>query len=373
MRYTAGRVAHVTTAHPQSDNRIFRKECAVLAEAGLDVHLIAVADGDSTIDGVTVKALPRRKGRTSRMLLGPWDAWRALRTVRPAMIHVHDPELIPLAVLWRALNRRPAVFDAHEDLPKQVHGKPYLPRWARPVIAGAARQLERLADRALDGVVAATPSIAHNFRHTPVTLVQNFPWLRNFPTPRPLTTEDRTVTYIGGLSEGRGLPQMLDAVGRCEPAARLVMAGPASAQTIETHLASAEDHVTYRGVIGVDDIPALLASSRVGLATLHPLPNYLESQSTKIYEYMAAARPFIASNFPSWMEQLKKFDCGIFVDPLDPQQISDAIEGLLGDDQHAREMGLRGRRVLEEHFTFEREGQRLVETTRFLLEAASHE
>jgi len=371
MPDSARRVAHVTTAHPHTDNRIFRKECAALAEAGLDVHLIAVADGDALIHGVRLKALPRHKGRVARMVLGPWDAWRALRTVRPAMIHVHDPELIPLAVLWRTLHRRPAVFDAHEDLPKQVRGKHYLPGPVRPVIAGAARQLERLAGSRLDAVVVATPSIAHNFPQAKVTLVQNFPWLRNFPEPTPLTTGDRAVVYIGGISDGRGLPQMLDAVGRSDPASELILAGPASAETVERHLVPARDHVDYRGVIGVEDIPALLASARVGLATLHPLPNYLESQSTKIYEYMAAARPFIASDFPSWMEQLEKFDCGIFVDPLDPQQISDAIQEFLSDDQRAREMGLRGRRALEEHFTFEREGERLVEMTRLLLEADS--
>lgn len=87
---------------------------------------------------------------------------------------------------------------------------------------------------------------------------------------------------------------------------------------------------------------------------------------------MAAARPFIASDFPSWVEQLEMFDCGVFVDPLDPQQISGAIEGLLHDDQRAREMDLRGRRALEEHFTFERGGERLVEMTRLLLAADSH-
>ncbi|MDQ1536875.1 MAG: hypothetical protein QOE58_1268, partial [Actinomycetota bacterium] len=34
-----GRVAHVTTAHPSNDNRIMRKECASLAEAGIEVEL----------------------------------------------------------------------------------------------------------------------------------------------------------------------------------------------------------------------------------------------------------------------------------------------------------------------------------------------
>ena len=361
-------VAHVTTAHPAQDNRIFRKECAALAEAGFDVHLIAVAPRDHRLGGVSIHALPHRGGRLTRMVRGPWDAWAALRRLDPGLIHVHDPELIPLAIVWRLLHRRPAVYDAHEDLPKQVLGKAYLPRFLRQVLSLLAAVLESAADRWLDGVVAATPDIAARYRRGAV-LVQNFPWLAAFSEPRELLESTRGVAYIGAINEGRGLSTMLQVARGLPAGSTLALAGPASRADVQLITEQNADDCRYHGVIAVEEIPELLASARVGLALLHPLPNYLNSQATKIYEYMAAGRPFIASNFESWMAQLGPHRCGVFVDPRDLPAVQSAVAGLLTDTAAARSMGRRGRRAFEDHFVFDREAPRLVQLTRRLTDA----
>lgn len=363
------RVAHVTTAHSSQDNRIFQKECRALAAAGFQVHLVAVASQDQEVAGVQIKALPTRRGRLARMVLGPLDAWRALREVRPALIHVHDPELIPLAVLWRLVHRCPAVFDAHEDLPKQVLGKAYLPPVIRRPLAVAAALLEGIADRWLDAVVVATPSISANFRRRPAVLVQNFPWLAAFRAPADLTETTRDVVYIGAINEGRGLSTMLDLAAHLPGGSRLRLAGPAA--PADSLVLGRQDgiHCRYLGVVEVQQIPDLLASARLGLALLQPLPNYLDSQATKIYEYMAAGRPFLASNFASWMAQLGPYDCGVFVDAADTDAVRLAVQRLLADTDAARLMGRRGRSAFEQHFVFDREAPKLVELTRRLSNA----
>jgi len=363
-----GVVAHVTTAHPATDNRIFHKECRALRQGHLRVALVAVADIDHEEDGVAIISLPERRSRGARMVRGPVDAWQALRRLQPAMIHIHDPELIPLAVIWHLLTRRPAVYDAHEDLPKQVAGKQYLPRRIRGTVAGLAHALEALADHGLSGIVAATPAIGKKYRHAPVTLVQNFPWLADFPEPTELDAASTTFSYIGGIDEGRGALKMLEAVAASTRGANLVLAGPISTASLVAQIQARPDNVKYLGVIPVESIPEVLASSRAGLAVLNPLPNYLESQSTKIYEYMAAGRPFIASNFPSWEGQFGEFGCGIFVDPLSSEAIRVAIDLFLSDTELTREMGERGRKALVNNFTFEVEASRLVATTCKLLQ-----
>lgn len=366
------RVAHVTTAHPPTDNRIIRKECTSLVEAGFDVHLIAVAERDHTAAGVRIKALPPRGSRLRRMLLGPIAAWCALKHLRPDLVHVHDPELIPLAVLWRRCYGTSAVYDAHEDLPKQVMGKPYLPRGIRPIVASLAKLLETTADRFLDGIVAATPSIARNYRRAPVTLVQNFPWLRDFPPARePDDPPSRTAVYVGGIAESRGAMEMVEAVRSSSLNAKLVLAGPVASSGLLRRIKDASDVATYLGRLPAEEIPAVIADAAVGLIVFHPLPNNVESQPTKLFEYMAAGRPFIASDFPAWRHLLEAFRCGVFVEPKDINGLRSAIDSLLADPHLSRRMGERGREAFLEHFCFERQAEHLVRMTHRLIASAS--
>ena len=368
-RPTSGpyQVAHVTVVHRPTDNRIMRKECAARTEGGVKVILLAVADRDSTVDGVHIRALPRRSGRIGRMLLGPVDAWRQLRIVRPSLIHVHDPELIPLAVVWRLWPGRRAVYDAHEDFAKQVVGKRYIPRPILPIAVQLARLLEVIADRSLDAIVVATPSIGSKYCHARVVLVQNFPWLRDFPEPSGSTTATPDeVAYVGALTLDRGLDVMISGVKESRHGPRLVLAGPADVPATKLLQAEAPDHVTYAGLLPPTEVPAILARSRVGLVVLRPLPNYVASQPTKLFEYMAAGRPFIASDFPYWRRMLESFDCGLFIDPRNPTELAAAIDTLLDDPSRAGLMGARGRAAIEEHFTFEHQTAALLKLTRDL-------
>jgi len=351
------RVAHVTTAHRSSDNRIFRKECVALAAAGFDVILIAVAERSLTVEGVRLVALPRRASRLSRMLLGPIDVLRALLREQPGLVHAHDPELIPVLTVWGLVTRRPTIYDAHEDLSKQVMGKPYIPVRLRPLVARAASLLERLADLRMDAIVCATPAIARNFSSHKVFLVQNFPWLRDFAVAHPIEESTPTaVSYVGGVARERGGMEMLTAIDEAgtdrSPSPELVVAGPLTAE-MQQSVSTASDRVSYLGVLPASELQTVIESSRAGLVLFHPLPNHLECQPTKLFEYMAAARPFIASDFSFWRELLAEHDCGLFIDPLDVGAVVEAVNTLLSDPALAREMGDRGRAAMARHFTFE--------------------
>ncbi|MCH8613719.1 glycosyltransferase [Arsenicicoccus dermatophilus] len=352
------RVMHVTTAHPVSDNRILRKECTALAQAGFDVILVAVHDRDEVLHGIPVLGLPRHRGRLSRMVLGPVAAWRRLSARRPDVVHGHDPELIPLLLLYRLVHPGcRVIYDAHEDLPQQVAGKPYLPRLVRPVVARAARALEGLADRGLDAVVVATPHIGRRHELARTVLVQNYPWLSDFPEPEPYPTDaSPVVCYAGGISAGRGYEAMCALPRLVTRPLEVVLAGPCAEEVAGRPL---PEGVTHLGTLAPDEVPPLLARSAAGLAVLLPLPNYLESQPTKVYEYLAAGRPFVASDFPYWVETFGPHRCGLFVDATDPRAVARAVELLLSDPEEAAAMGARGRQAVVEHFSFENEAARL--------------
>ena len=104
----------------------------------------------------------------------------------------------------------------------------------------------------------------------------------------------------------------------------------------------------------------LLGKARVGLLLFQPDPNHMESYPNKLFEYMAAGRPVITSDFPFWRQFVSELGTGLMVDPKDPQAIAEAISWILDHPREAEAMGERGRAAVMERFTWEREADKLV-------------
>lgn len=353
----------MSSAHGPFDSRIFHKECRGLNTAGVDVGLLVVHPRDEIVDGVQIVGLPKQKTRFRRMLITPVQLLvRALR-YRADIYHFHDPELIGVGLILAALGRT-VVYDVHEDLPLSVLAKPYLPRWSRKPLSLATERIHRLVERVFDGTVVVTPGVGDRF-YAP-TLVRNYPVLSEFP-PSETSYEQRPrqSVYIGVVAEIRGFDNMVRAAeilsNRTEH--RLALAGTLRSPAAERYLAnSSEDGpVSYHGVLDRQGVADLLAESRVGLVTL-PAENvaYETAYPIKLFEYMAAGIPVVASDFPVYRELVEEAQCGLLVDPSDPIAIAKAIEWLLDHEAEAEAMGQSGRQAVLERLNWSSELDNLL-------------
>ena len=94
---------------------------------------------------------------------------------------------------------------------------------------------------------------------------------------------------------------------------------------------------------------------------LHPTVNYVEALPIKLFEYMAAGIPVLASNFPLWESIINTHKCGICINPLNPAEIAQAIDYLLSHPNEAKRMGQNGYRAMREHFNWATEATGLVQ------------
>ena len=120
------KIRHVTTVHAVDDPRIFHKECRSLAARGYDVGLIVYHERAEVIDGVRVVPLDRSRGRLDRMSRAAWRAYRTAAAERADIYHLHDPELLWVGALLKLGGRR-VIYDVHEDVPKQILSKHWIP------------------------------------------------------------------------------------------------------------------------------------------------------------------------------------------------------------------------------------------------------
>ncbi len=356
------KVCHISSAHNSHDIRIFIKECRSLAKAGYEVLFVAYGESE-LIDGVQIMGLGERpESRKARMVRGAREAFEMARGLEAEVYHLHDPELLPYV---RKLKKTGAkvIFDSHEDVPSQIMSKDWIPRCLRSTVSAIYRAYETRCVKRLDAVVAATPHIAKQFkgRATRVVVVNNYPLLSDitFQT-KPFSQREPIACYTGGISESRGEKVMVEAMKGVD--GKLVLAGR---RNDKSENGGGYD---YLGVLDRSGVNALYADAVVGLVLLQPLENYRTSRPIKMYEYMAAGLPVVASNFPEWRSIIEENGCGLCVPADDPEAVGRAISIFIDDRNYAQEVGIRGRRAIEEKYNWAKECECLCELYETLAE-----
>jgi glycosyltransferase involved in cell wall biosynthesis len=251
-------------------------------------------------------------------------------------------------------------------LPLTVSYKPYVPKWLQRPLAKVCSIVESLAVRQFSGLIAATPEIAARFSgHSNVCVVQNYPIREEFGDEGENSASGGYIAYVGWrITKARGAEEMVRAMGLLAEShsIRLKLAGaiepPALLQQLETTPGWAS--IDYLGSLGRAGVSELIRNAIAGLVVLHPEPNYVNSHPVKLFEYMCAGIPVIASDFPVFRSIIDGAKCGILVDPLSDRQIADAIEFLYAHPDEARAMGARGRLAVISRYNWQHEEQTLL-------------
>lgn len=358
------RVVHLTSAHPRDDIRIFLKECRSLSAHGHEVFLV-VADGrgNEVLNGVKIVDFGLPIGRIDRMLKVTQRVFVKAVELDADIYHLHDPELLPIGLKLKRLGKK-VVFDAHEDVPKQILGKHYIHPWVRRILSWGFCHFERYACSRFDGVVTATPYIRDKFlkiNHRSID-INNFPMVGELESSVTWREKAKEVCYVGNIAQVRGVNELVLAMESTRTAVRLNLVGGFSEQHVESKVRGYKgwENVNYLGVQDRLGVREVMSRSIAGLVTLHPIPNYLDALPIKMFEYMSAGIPVIASSFDLWQSIIEEANCGLCVDPLDPLSVADAIDYLVDHPNEARQMGENGRRAVLSRYNWAQEEKKLL-------------
>jgi len=360
----------LTSVHPVFDTRIFHKQITTLTNAGYNITLIAQHNKTETIEEIKIIPLPRPKNKIERFCKLSYLAYKKALQQNADIYHFHDPELIPWVIILKLKTKKIIIYDIHENVSGQILAKKWLPHITRYPIAYIYKLFENLAIKFFDFIIVAGDDIKS--QNSKIIVIRNYPFkkesLINNSNLKKVTQKLHCI-YIGGISEDRCIKEILESLNYLKIPILFTIIGSCKNKEYLQSLKSLIKTQKKHQIQLIDQLPyrkamQYLKSVDVGFILLKPNPNNITaaSRNNKLYEYMAAGLPVIASDFPLWKKIIEKNYCGICIDPSNPEKIAKAIEYLIKHPDEAKKMGGNGKKAVLEKYNWENESKKLLKT-----------
>lgn len=349
------KICHLSSVHRALDTRIFLKECQSLSKL-YRVTLIAKHSSSEVIESVKIVPFPNISNRFSRILISPFIMLVLALKNKSNIYHIHDPELLFLVIPLRLIGSN-VIFDSHEHLRGVLQSKDYLNKIAIMILKILYFLIERTILPLYNAIIVATPAIFKEFNkfNKKIFLINNYPLSEEFNGVSDWKRKTNSICYIGGITRIRGIIQILDSLDDVE--VKLHLAGSFDPPSFRNELIEYKNwnKVIEHGFVDREKMASIMNESLAGMVIFSSLPNHINAQPNKIFEYMSAGLPIIGSNFKLWQEIIVENKCGICVDPEDEREIKNTIKYLIEHRFEAEQMGANGRMAVKERFNWRNE------------------
>jgi len=355
------------------DARVYR-EAKALTDAGATVTVVSMTTGpqrkEYVQDGIRIVALPLdvagRKG------IGPFfrSLFHELR-VRPAdVIHAHNVHTLPFC--WWAAKRKGArlVYDSHELFTGLQLAEPTFRERVKQYLEHVT---ERLFIHRADGVITVSRSyseiIGRTYGIERPTVVQNVSPLQ--PLQRKtglirrrlgLGEERMVVIYQGGYHlVTRALDKLVLAARELPDHYAVVFVGFAvrNEDQLLQDLVRREgltDKVFFLPPVPHNELLLYTMDADIGVIPfIDNCPAMHYCTPNKIYEYLMAGIPVVATDLPELRRVIERWDVGTLCDPTDPSLLAQAIRELADDPTELESRKQRARRAAEEEYNWQLE------------------
>jgi glycosyltransferase involved in cell wall biosynthesis len=286
-------------------------------------------------------------------------------------VHFHDLDLLP----WMALLsfRKLVVYDCHENYPDEMLYKFWISRPFRRPLMHLVRWGQKLFACRVRNVVLVTPSQRRDFQGTQL----NCTVIRNYASRELLhqanddyARRPSAVVFTGSHYVENGTLLLLEIATRLrqfcpeivvyatdwfpEAALRTEVLAEIERRGLESSFRLFEK--TSPG-----QIMTVLNRATIGISPNLRTQAQVKAVPTKLFEYMAAALPIVASDLPVAREVVGGTGAGLLADPDDPDSFVNAICTLVKDRARAEAIGKIGQQAFLSNYSWESQHESLLQ------------
>ena len=355
------RIVIVTSLHRDFDMRIWRH--ARLTSTFAETHLVCgwnLPTG-TVRDGITLHTFRHSYSRLTRLRNVAGVAARLLPLLRRVdVVHFHDIDLLPVMIPLAAF--RPVIYDVHENYADEMLVRGWIPGPLRRALYFLVLAMHAAASRTIGNIVCVVPDQVTEFRSAKrIVVIENFAscdraceWKDDYMQRRP------AIISTAWQYPANGTWVLLDIAERLQQAApelAVLVVDQFEPDFRNRVLSSMEQ----RGIRNIRLLPRIEAQrvmeylnrATVGLISPLNLIKNAKALPTKLFEYMAAGIPCVASDFPHVAKVVNDSGCGILVAPEDVSAFVESILWLVGHPAEACSMGMAGRAAFFERYNWE--------------------
>ena len=288
-------------------------------------------------------------------------------------IHIHDLQLGFVGLEIKKKFNIPLTMDLHENFPalleKAVHTNTFLGK-----ILFSSRQWRKYEKDVLqktDKIITVVEEmkerlVSIGIDKNKIFIVSNTLKISSFPLPdKKPDSEFFTLFYAGGLNYHRGLQVVIKALKTITsqiPEARLWIVGKGSFLKELERLVTDLDlsyYTKFWGWKNLNEIADLLMQSDIALI---PHLKYEHTDSTiphKLFQYMFAEKPIVASNCKPLQRILEETGTGLVYENID--QLINIISKLFFDKEAYKSFALNGKMSILEKYNWQKSGKILID------------
>ena len=265
--------------------------------------------------------------------------------------HAHDLNVLPAAYQAARKNGAKLVYDSHEFYVERNRQHPL-----NPIGKFILGRIERFLMRRSNAVITVSDTIAqelaHRYRVTVPTVILNTP-----PQTTEFLIDERKsirialginpnhylLLYSGGITFNRGLEKVIESLIYL-PNCHFVLMGYGREKYIEELKALAiksgvDSRLSLFGPVPSEEVTTYAASADLGIAAIENVClSYYYCAPNKLFEYISAGLPVIASNFPEMKKIIKQYEIGSTFDPSQPQDIARVAQEVLSNSKRLQQM-----------------------------------